>query len=159
MVDNIKKNLTNIVVVIGLVGSIGAGFSKFAKIYPYKSISYFLYFLWILQGFLKTHLRIYGKFSWKSTVFDKFCCETSMDALKKHSLLFCTFEKSEVHAWHITQMNLHSQKSSHFRLFLLKKTTRTFQRESKKVFYFFRQFDFTSTKTIQDLTLCRNLSS
>ena len=31
MVDNIKKNLTNIVVVIGLVGSIGAGFSKFAK--------------------------------------------------------------------------------------------------------------------------------
>ena len=31
MVDGIKKNLTNIVVVIGLVGSIGAGFSKFAK--------------------------------------------------------------------------------------------------------------------------------
>ena len=31
MVDNIKKNSTNIVVVIGLVGSIGAGFSKFAK--------------------------------------------------------------------------------------------------------------------------------
>ena len=31
MVDNIKKNLTNIVVVIGLVGSIGAGFSKFVK--------------------------------------------------------------------------------------------------------------------------------
>ena len=31
MVDNIKKNLTNIVVVIGLVGSSGAGFSKFAK--------------------------------------------------------------------------------------------------------------------------------
>ena len=31
MVDNIKKNLTNIVVVIGLVWSIGAGFSKFAK--------------------------------------------------------------------------------------------------------------------------------
>ena len=31
MVDNIKKHLTNIVVVIGLVGSIGAGFSKFAK--------------------------------------------------------------------------------------------------------------------------------
>ena len=31
MVVNIKKNLTNIVVVIGLVGSIGAGFSKFAK--------------------------------------------------------------------------------------------------------------------------------
>ena len=31
MVKDIKKNLTNIVVVIGLVGSIGAGFSKFAK--------------------------------------------------------------------------------------------------------------------------------
>jgi len=31
MVDNIKKNLTNIVVIIGLIGSIGAGFSKFAK--------------------------------------------------------------------------------------------------------------------------------
>ena len=31
MVDGIKKNLTNIVVVIGLVGSIGAGISKFAK--------------------------------------------------------------------------------------------------------------------------------
>ena len=31
MVAGIKKNLTNIVVVIGLVGSIGAGFSKFAK--------------------------------------------------------------------------------------------------------------------------------
>ena len=31
MVNGIKKNLTNIVVVIGLVGSIGAGFSKFAK--------------------------------------------------------------------------------------------------------------------------------
>ena len=25
MVDNIKKNLTNIVVIIGLIGSIGAG--------------------------------------------------------------------------------------------------------------------------------------
>ena len=31
MVKDIKKNLTNIVVIIGLVGSIGAGFSKFAK--------------------------------------------------------------------------------------------------------------------------------
>ena len=29
--DSIKKNLTNIVVIIGLIGSIGAGFSKFAK--------------------------------------------------------------------------------------------------------------------------------
>ena len=28
--DSIKKNLTNIVVIIGLIGSIGAGFSKFA---------------------------------------------------------------------------------------------------------------------------------
>jgi hypothetical protein len=29
--DSIKKNLTNIVVIIGLIGSIGAGFTKFAK--------------------------------------------------------------------------------------------------------------------------------
>jgi len=31
MVNEIKKNLTNIVVVIGLISSIGVGFSKFAK--------------------------------------------------------------------------------------------------------------------------------
>ena len=31
MVKDIKKNLTNIVIVIGLVSTIGAGFSKFAK--------------------------------------------------------------------------------------------------------------------------------
>tara|TARA_R100000951_G_scaffold115976_1_gene125963 strand:- start:151 stop:501 length:351 start_codon:yes stop_codon:yes gene_type:complete len=32
MVDGIKKNLTNIVVVIGLVGSIGAGFAKYGEL-------------------------------------------------------------------------------------------------------------------------------
>ena len=32
MVDNIKKNLTNIVVIIGLIGSIGAGFIKYGEI-------------------------------------------------------------------------------------------------------------------------------
>ena len=31
MVNQIKKNLTNIVVIIGLISSIGIGFSKFAK--------------------------------------------------------------------------------------------------------------------------------
>jgi hypothetical protein len=31
MVNQIKKNLTNIVVIIGLISSIGVGFSKFAK--------------------------------------------------------------------------------------------------------------------------------
>ena len=32
MVDNIKKNLTNIVIIIGLIGSIGAGFIKYGEI-------------------------------------------------------------------------------------------------------------------------------
>jgi len=32
MVDNIKKNLTNIVVIIGLIGSIGAGFIKYGEV-------------------------------------------------------------------------------------------------------------------------------
>ena len=30
--DSIKKNLTNIVVIIGLIGSIGAGFTKYGEI-------------------------------------------------------------------------------------------------------------------------------
>ena len=30
--DSIKKNLTNIVVIIGLIGSIGAGFSKYGEL-------------------------------------------------------------------------------------------------------------------------------
>ena len=30
--DNIKKNLTNIVVIIGLIGSIGAGFTKYGEL-------------------------------------------------------------------------------------------------------------------------------
>ena len=32
MVKDIKKNLTNIVIILGLVSSIGVGFSKFAKL-------------------------------------------------------------------------------------------------------------------------------
>jgi hypothetical protein len=32
MVNDIKKNLTNIVVIIGLIGSIGAGFVKYGEI-------------------------------------------------------------------------------------------------------------------------------
>ena len=32
MVKDIKKNLTNIVVIIGLIGSIGAGFIKYGEI-------------------------------------------------------------------------------------------------------------------------------
>ena len=32
MVNDIKKNLTNIVVIIGLIGSIGAGFIKYGEI-------------------------------------------------------------------------------------------------------------------------------
>ena len=30
--DSIKKNLTNIVVIIGLIGSIGAGFTKYGEL-------------------------------------------------------------------------------------------------------------------------------
>ena len=30
--DNIKKNLTNIVILIGLIGSIGAGFTKYGEL-------------------------------------------------------------------------------------------------------------------------------
>jgi hypothetical protein len=32
MVNDIKKNLTNIVIILGLISSIGVGFSKFAKL-------------------------------------------------------------------------------------------------------------------------------
>ena len=32
MVNDIKKNLTNIVVIIGLIGSIGAGFVKYGEV-------------------------------------------------------------------------------------------------------------------------------
>ena len=32
MVNDIKKNLTNIVVIIGLIGSIGAGFIKYGEV-------------------------------------------------------------------------------------------------------------------------------
>ena len=32
MVKDIKKNLTNIVVIIGLIGSIGAGFIKYGEV-------------------------------------------------------------------------------------------------------------------------------